>query len=257
MKKSVHLMSITIMLLIISLGCAIVSTPVPPTITPTLIPTSTHVLPTSTNTPEPTPTIDPPSVSFGFLTGVQVLNLDNFDNSNNWDKWNSGTGSVLDGMFMLTGQQGYMSGLVYKQKIQEGNGIVLKYKAVKNSDFLSEFVFATGEYGADTFRQFGIYNGKRPKADLYQGTQGLGFNNLHGNLLLKADTWYNLLMVVGKNGELLAVIWNPEDPSQQLVYHERIGDKWAGLKWEFQAKADIGETVYIDDFLLLSFGGFK
>ena len=230
--------------------------------TATFVPTYTIVPPTHTPEPTstpipPTPTLAPPLVPLNFVTDVQVLNTDNFDNLNNWDMWNSGTGDLSSGMFELTGQEGWLSGLVFKQKLGEGNGILLGYKTAKNSDFQSEFVFATGEWGTDSFRQFGVYNGKRPKADLYQGNQALGFNNLLGNLSLKADTWYNIFMAIGKDGELLAVVWNPDDPSKQLVYHEKIGEKWAGLKWEFQAKANIGETVYINNFLLLSFGGFK
>jgi hypothetical protein len=228
------------------------STPMP-TYTP--VPTDTPV-PTATAIP-PTPTVAPPTVLLDLLTNVQVIKTDSFDNLNNWDKWNPGTGNISNGMFELQGQADYLSGLVFKQRLSDGNGIVLKYKTAKIADFQSEFVFATGEYETDSWRTFGVYNGKRPKADLYQGRNGIGFNNLNGNFLLKADTWYNLLMAIGKNGEFLAVIWNPADTSQQIFYHERIGEKWMGLNWEFQAKANIGETMYIDDLLLFTFNEIK
>lgn len=64
----------------------------------------------------------------------------------------------------------------------------LSYKTIKNADYQSEFVLATGENRTDSFRQFGIYNGKRPKADLLQGNNSIGGNNLNGNRSLKADT---------------------------------------------------------------------
>lgn len=264
MNKSVLSIFVFIFLIALLSGCAPAATPIPTEVvlpTETSVPTSTPMptdtpVPTATAVP-PTPTVAPPNVLLDLLTNVQVIKTDNFDNLNNWDTWNSGTGKISNGMFELTGQKDYLSGLVFKERIGEGYGVVLKYKTVKNADYQSEFVFATGEWQTDSFRQFGIYNGKRPKADLIQGKNGIGGNNLHGDLSLKADTWYNLLVAVGKNGELLAVIWNPDDPSQQSVYREKIGEKWAKLNFEFQAKANIGETMYIDDFLKISFGEFK
>lgn len=256
MKKPIRSVFVAFVFLTVLLsGCASASTPVPPTFTPLPLPTDTP-LPTETPIP-PTPTIAPPNVLLDLLTNVQVIKADSFDNLNNWDIWNPGTGKILNGMFELQGQEGYLSGLVFKEKIRAGYGVVLKFKTVKNADFQSEFVLATGEYQTDSFRQFGIYNGKRPKADLIQGNNGIGGNNLNGDLSLKADTWYNLLMVVGKDGEFLTVIWNPDDVSKQIIYHEKIGAKWAGLNFEFQSKANIGETMYIDDFLLISFGEIK
>lgn len=264
MKKNIVLAVCLVVAITITACQASTPAPVPteiPLPTETTAPTSTPMptdtpVPTATAIP-PTPTVAPPTVLLDLLTNVQVIKTDSFDNLNNWDTWNPGTGKISNGMFELQGQAGWISGLVFKQKLSDGYGVVLKYKTAKNADFQSEYVFATGEFQTDSLRQFGVYNGKRPKADLYQGKNGIGFNNLHGNFSLKADTWYNLLMAVGKNGEFLAVIWNPDDPSQQLIYHETIGEKWTGLSWEFQAKANIGETMYIDDFLLFTFSEIK
>jgi hypothetical protein len=230
-------------------------------ITPTEISTAT---PTSTLTPEPTttpvpptPTIDPPAIVIEFLGGVEILNIDRFDNLSNWNTWNSGTGSIVDGMFELTGQEGWSSGLVLSRKLKEGDGVILRFKTVNNATFKSEFVFSTGAWQTDSFRQFGVYNGKYPKADLFQGKIGLGYNNLFGNLTMKADTWYKLLMAVGEGGEFLAVVWLPDNPSRMVFYNENIGEKWEDKKWEFIAKATKGETVYIDDFSSISFSSIK
>lgn len=227
-----------------------------PSITPTETPTATPThMPTSI--PEPTPTIKPPAIAIEFLDAVEILNVDGFDSMRNWSTWNTGTGRLVDGMFELAGQEDWSSGLVLSRKFKEGEGIILRFKTVNNADFRSEFVFLTGAWDTDTFRQFGVYNGRNPKADLFQGKYGLGFNNLYGNLSLKADTWYNLLMAVGEGGEFLAVVWNPEDPSQRVVYNEKIGEKWERKTWEFVAKATKGETVYIDDFSRIAFSEIK
>jgi hypothetical protein len=212
--------------------------------------------PTSTPIP-PTPTVAPPSTIADYLNDVQIAKTHSFDNMNDWGTWNPGTGDISEGVFTLTGQKNWSSALYYTQKFVEGNGISLKFKTTKNSNWQSEFVFVTGEWDTDSFRMFGIYNGKRPKADLYQGKQSLSGDNLGGNFSPEADTWYNLLLAIGKGGDFLAIVWDPEDPSKQIVYHEKIGEKWAGLRWELQAKANEGETVYIDDFLSLTFSSFK
>jgi hypothetical protein len=234
-----------------------IDTPVPPTETP-IPPTLTPIPPTSTPIPPTlTPTITPPSLLSDLLTNVQIIETDNFDNMDNWFKWSSDSGTLTNGIFELTGLEGWMSGLELKNHLIEGQGVVVKYKTMKNKDFNSEFVLVSGEWETDSFRQFGIYNGMRPKADLYQGKNGLGWNNLNGNLTLKADTWYNLLLAIGKNGELMAVIWNQDNPTQRIIYHETIGKKWAGLDYRFQSKANIGETMFIDDFLKISFDEIK
>jgi len=175
----------------------------------------------------------------------------------NWSTWNSGSGRIVGGSFVLTGQEGWSSGLVLRQKIREGDGIILSFKTVNNARFKSEFVFTSGTWQTDSFRQFGVYNGQNPKADLFQGMYGLGFNNLYGNLTPKADTWYKLLMAVGKGGEFLAVVWDPDDPSRRVFYNENIGEKWERRSWEFNPKATEGETVYIDDFFRISFDAMK
>jgi hypothetical protein len=262
MKKSYGYICSTFVLLTVLLSaCAPVSPSIPsavPTMkasTETPIPTNTP-LPSKTPIP-PTPTVTPPPLISDFLTNPKVMVIDNLDNLLNWDIWNSGTGNISSGMFELTGQAGYESGLVYGDRIGEGDGILLRYKTLNNKDYKSEFVLASGEWQTESFRQFGIYNGKIPKADLMQGNNWIGGNNLHGNLVLKADTWYNLLVAIGKDGELLAVIWNPDDPSQKSVYVENLGKKWEGLNFEFQSKADKGETMYIDDFMLIKFDEIK
>jgi len=113
-----------------------------------------------------------------------------------------------NGVFEMQGKSFWASSFSLKQQLAEGDGIMLSFKLQK-ANAQSEFVFVTGDWQTDSFRQFGIYNGKRPQADLFQGKNGLGGNNLHGNLTLQADTWHNLLTAIGKNGEFLAVMWDP------------------------------------------------
>jgi len=201
----------------------------------------------------PTPTVKPPPVLSGFLTNVQIRLTDNFDTVDNWHTFNTGSGAVSNGMFVLTGQADWNSGVVFNPALTEGFGVMVNIKTKKNADLKSQLILNAGEYNTDNYRQFGFYNGSNPQTNLFQGKNGLGFKKLEGNLSPVANAWYSALMAIGRNGELLAVIWNPTDPSKRLIHHVKLGAAWAGLSWQFLAQADIGETVYLKDFYLLAF----
>jgi hypothetical protein len=156
-------------------------------------------------------------------------------------------------MFVLKGQANWGSGVVFNQLLTEGFGVIINYKAEKNADLKAQIIFNAGEYNTDDYRQFGFYTGNSPQTNLFQGKNGTGFNNLAGNLRPVANAWVSVLMAIGKNGELLAVIWNPSDPTKRLIYHVKMGEKWASRNWQFLAQADIGETLYLKDFNLLTF----
>jgi len=240
---------------------ALVSQPTPtstaiPTDTPA--PTSTpHPTSTPTHPPTvaPTPTIELPPVTSEFLTDVGMLSYDPFDNMNNW-QWDRQTSANNNGVFEMQGTSFWASNLSLKQHLSEGEGILLSFK-VRSANGQSEFVFVTGDWQTDSFRQFGIYNHTRPKADLFQGKYGLGGNDLYGNLNLHADTWYNLLMAIGENGEFLAVMWDPNSDGLRAIYNETIGERWTGKDWQFRPKANEGETLFVDDLYRFSFGEIK
>jgi len=260
MKKSIGSVFLAFVFLGVLLsGCAPASTPVPPTLTFTPIPPTDTPVPTATPTKlptvTPTPTIEPPSVTTEFLTDVKILSYDSFENMNNWD-WDSQTGNINNGVFEMQGKSFWGSSFSLKQKLVDGDGVMLKFKLQKVSGE-SEFVFLTGDWQTDSFRQFGIYNSKRPKADLFQGKNGLGGNNLNGNLTLQPDTWYYIIMAIGKNGEFLAVMWDPNNEGHRAVYNETINEKWVGKNWTFMPKANEGETLYVDEFYRISFGEIK
>jgi len=248
------------MVFFLSLACSLVSVSVPvPTATITVAPTQTAVS-TATETPLPTatltPIIEPPSITAQFLSDVRVVSHDPFDNMDNWNLWDSKTGSLANNVLELQGTSNWTSGLVFDQKFQGGSGIVLKFK-LQNANANSEFVFNAGQWQTDGFRQFGIYNGKTPQADLIQGQQFLGGKYLHGNLSLKTDTWYNILMAIDPNARLLAVMWDPSNESRLSVFDQDFSQKWAGQSWDFIVKANAGETVYVSDFYQISFGTMK
>jgi hypothetical protein len=263
MKKTMGLVFLVFVFITVSLGCAFLSAPFSPASTP-LPPTDTPAPPTATipaepptltPTQTPAPNPDPPSGMAGFLTAIKVLSYDPLDNAGSWI-WDSQTSSIHDGILEMSGKSDWASSVSLKTQIVEGTGVVLKFKLQK-ANAHSEFVFVTGDWQTGGFRQFGIYNDRRPKADLFQGTNAIGGNNLGGNLTLAGDTWYYIVMAVGKHGDFLAVIWDPNSESHHAVYHETLGDKWGGRSWNFMSKEDQGETLYIDECYRISFGEIK
>ena len=255
MKNISKVLAISVILLTIVLsGCSSGSpfateTPPPPTSTNTPEPTTT-LTPTPTNTPvPPTPTVTPPSILSEYLDNVVVTNMDDFSSKRGWDLW---AGKIFDGMLQIEGKD--WNGLGKKGVYPEGKGIVINFKYERGSEF--EVYYDYGDWQTDAYRRFGIYLwSEYPKANLWLGKRGLGFNNLQGNLNTNPDTWYSLLMATSTDGEFLAVIWNPEKPGRVISYHEK-NDKWAGYAWNLRIGANQGVVVF-DDFMEIEFSGIK
>ena len=203
----------------------------------------------------PAPTVVSPAVIGEYLTDARVAGYDPFDDTQNWN-YSSTTGALQDGTFELNGSAGWQSSFWPKQQFKEGQGLVLRFQ-VKRANARSEFVFVTGDWLSDSFRQFGVYNAVVPMGDLFQGRQDMGGYKLTGNLKLESDTWYELLLAVGRNGHFLAVVWNPNDTAQRAIHDLEAGPNWAGRSWVFLPKANAGETVLVDDFYRLTLGDVR
>ena len=169
-----HLITRLIFTILTACSQAPISIPTPKN-TPAPMATATE-LPTATPIP-PTPTIAPPAQATDFLSNVAILSYDPFYNLNNWNLWDASTGSITNGVFELQGKSFWATGSAFNRNLNEGDGVILTFK-LKNANAQSEFVFDTGDWQTDSFRQFGIYNGSRPEADLFQGKNDLGGNNL-------------------------------------------------------------------------------
>lgn len=231
------------MILALLTGCNLPSTSTP-------IPTATSLPPGA----EPR-VIDPLPLAAEYLTGAKILSYDPFDTMDGWT-FSSETGTPMGGVFQLRGTPRWQSSFWYDQQLPEGRGLTIRF-AVQHSNARSEFVLVTGDWMTDTFRQFGVYDAVIPKGDLFQGRLDLGGYDLQGNLNILSNTWYNLLLAVGRNGHFLAVVWDPGNPARRVVYDVLGGPNWAGRSWVFLPKANTGETVYVDDFYRLAFNDIK
>lgn len=261
MKKSAGLVfPLFVLLTVLVSGCAPASTPVPPSSTLTSVPRTDTPFPTSTPTELPTltstPTIEAPEIPTEFLTNVKILSYDPFDQFNDlsWDS--DQIGNINNGIFELKGISLWRSYLFPKQEFVGGDGIILKFK-LQNANGKSAFTFDTGVYATDSDKGFGIINSTHPRVALIQGKGKLDQSNLPGNLNLKTDTWYTILMAIGKDEKLLAVIWETANETRRVVYNRKMEENWSDKYWIFYVRVNEGETVYIDDFYRFSFGEIK
>jgi hypothetical protein len=254
MKNNLRVMACIFILVLAACQSAAEEATPPPLADTPAAPTSTPE-PTSTPIP-PTATVQPPSMLSTYLADVKVTYIDTFDTADGWSTYNAQTGSLTDGVFTITGQPDWQSGLARNATFTEGQGILLEFKYDRGSEF--EFILDAGEWQTDSYRRFGVFGFGYPQANLTQGVNAIGNKNLLGNFGPRPDTWYNFMAGIGFDGNFIALIWDPSDTSQVVIYKEGVGEKWDNLSWGFTAKAaKSGMTLYLDNFAEISFSGIK
>ncbi|RIK28611.1 MAG: hypothetical protein DCC56_15915 [Anaerolineae bacterium] len=239
-------------------GC----TPAPSTListqTSTFVPTKT-TLPTSTVTPTETPvppaaTVSAPDKSLEYLNGVEVVFLDTFDERLHRGLWHFGARvQVKNGAVEITGKD--WNTIYPSQSYTERSGIVFDFSYTKGAIF--ETYISDGEWNTAGYKTFGIYFEKNlVRTNAWSGITSLGGEFIPGDLALKPDTDYSLLIAIIPDGEFLVVVWRPSDPSKTLYYREQIGKNWSNLFWNFGIAVDSG-TFKLDNFRELKFDSAK
>ena len=237
----------------------IIDTTIMPTeqlaVTETLWPTITPVI-TATPIP-PTATVEPLGIMQANFVNPQIKYVESFENLDSWSMWNEESVELNNGEIILTGQRDWNSALVFNELIKENQGILLTYKARYNLDSKAEIVFVSGEYQTEDFRQFGFYIGPTPRANLYQGHNGIGFTYLNGNYGIRKDTYQTLIMAVDDEGTFSVIIFDPDDLRKQYIYKEKLGDKWKDREWDFRITVTEPEKITINQFQYFQFTEFN
>lgn len=225
-----------------------------PTATATIVPPTNTLVPTNTPKPTstpipPTPTVAPPAILTEYLENVRITKVDTFDNGNDWELW---TGKVSDGVLEIVGND--WNAVSRKRVFLEGDGILVNFKYTKGAEF--ELLFEKGEWWTDPYRRFGVYLvTDYAQSNLWEGQKALGFNYLRGNFYLVPDTWYSLLMALGKDGEFFAIVWDPTNPEKFISDRRKI-EEWSGITWRFNMGANKG-TILFDDFMEIEFDNLR
>ncbi|MBN2115411.1 MAG: hypothetical protein JW730_02510 [Anaerolineales bacterium] len=254
MKKSTLSVLMSVFLIVVASACFLASTPVPPTLVPSALPPTSTPEPTPTHEPTstatsipPTPTVAPPPILTDIFDNVRIVSIDPFDQPTNanWDL--SKGGEINNGVLEVD-----EASIIHSSNYNEGNGIVVNFKYTKDSKLTASFL------QTDPPRQFIVSLSRHVVAiALFEGSKCLECKNspLRGNLSPQPDTWYSLLMAIGKNGDLIGVIWDPVDPSKVIMARRQI-ENWSGSTWKFFLYAHDG-TVSFDDFTEIEFESIK
>jgi serine/threonine protein kinase len=218
--------------------------------TPTVAATETE---TPANTPVASTMIPAPDRPSEYLNDVQVLYIDTFDDPLG-SGWNIYAGAVENGVMEIISDKDWI-GASRDREFGEYEGVVIDFNYSTNS--LSEIYVDRGVWDTDQYRRFGVYIGSDSAGlNKYDGKNDQGGTNLSGNLTLKPDTAYSLLIAILPNGELLEVIWDPAGPSESLLHREKLDETWAGLTWTLWIGVNQG-TIQFDNFKEISFSSAK
>ncbi|NWG07956.1 MAG: hypothetical protein HXY35_14870 [Chloroflexi bacterium] len=244
-------------------GYRLYTRPVPVTGASLSSPTLTVAAPTETASGTPTdapveaeasvePNIPAPDILARYLNDVQIIQVDTFDNPSESD-WNVQAGKIENGVMEINGNDNY-DGAWYPSDFSDNEGVLIDFNFIGRSTFLVYLNF--GSYGTDPFRRFGIYieNSTTPITDIY-GPDYIWGGYL-GTLSVVSDKVYTLLLAILPNGEILNVIWDPEDLTETLEFRNRYDETWAGLLWTLVIQAQNG-AVNFDNFRVIQFNGGK
>lgn len=225
-------------------------------------PTATLVsTPTKTSIPF-TPTISAPYKASEYLNNLNVISLIAFDNSFDINEWyfNSDSGEVNYGSLEIIGGKtdGTTHGIANMNTFSEYQGCIVNFSYTGNSEF--NMVITSGTWNTDERRQFElrIVNNQISLAG-WEGTRQmkeLETERLSGNLLLRPDKFYQYMVAILPNGEILTVVWDWEDTSKAIVYRKKFGENWSKLDWKFELTAIRG-TMLIDNYKEIEFDSIK
>ena len=215
---------------------------------PLSTPTET-ILPTKTVSPTPTaPTQISSDTPLQYLEDIQITTIDTFDDQAN-SAWGFQNGGINNGMLEIFGNENW-DGAWYKKEFIEGEGFILDFSFTENSTFVA--VVNYGGYLSNAYRRFGIYfNNDSPQVDVYQGKEFI-YKDSSGDLTFEAEKTYSLIIAILPDGELLEVVWDPENPGETFEYRNKFDETWAGLPWTLLIQANKG-IVSFDNFREITF----
>ena len=212
--------------------------------------TATHIIPTNKSTHTP-----PTAMLSEFLNDVQIITIDQFNDTANWIIWDPKSTTLSNGIVEVNGKPDWTNAIAQSKKLSEGMGIVIEFKNTTGNEY--EFNIDTGTWNTDGYKGFAVSRDSSPKVWLWEGKNLLTGNDFHGNLPLTKDKWYCAAISIGQNGEFLAVVWDLNDPSRRAVYREKMNETWSGKIWEFRAQLNIGTSLSVDNFSIFSFSTLK
>ena len=235
--------------------------------TPTLTPTSLYTRqPTATDICPPKPgsadtVAEVQARTEALVPGARVVWYDDFicrDYSYGWWVLNSNpTSSITISDSLLTLKADRISDTAIAllrnlKDIYDNNGVLVLFRYQKGSS-VTLFIEA-GEWLSQSYRCWGLaVNGDNfgnnfwiRRTGKYLTTSDIPIN------FLKPDSWYYLLIRLGKNGDVTMKIWNKIRQKQSIEFHLALGEDWVGKYWTAELQVP-GGKLEVDEYFQLNF----
>ncbi|MCI0478357.1 MAG: hypothetical protein L0Y55_19115, partial [Anaerolineales bacterium] len=191
------------------------------------------------------------------LTDARALRFDGLDDPCASSQWTSRwkTEKVSNGVLEINGEEPWQAFATRYKEFAEGQGILVRFQFTHGAEI--EFDFDNAGWNTDRYRRFGVHiSNDRARAILWQGLITKRSERLSDDPDFAPETWYTLLLALGKNGEFRAQIWDSADPARVVKYRGQLDALSPGLPWMFRIGANRG-TVLIDSVTEIVFGALK
>jgi len=179
------------------------------------------------------------------LAGSRVLFVDDFDASR-LDGWttDAGTTATLDsGCLILSGPPDREGTVSLDAQLPEGQAALFLVQYEAGSQF--HLALTAGMMGQPRWREWGLRptaaHGFEPYAD--GGPPGGGALLVTGQMIPRANHWYQVLLQVGGAREFATRLWDRDAPASVWEWRQAMPPSWAGLKWNVSLGASAGRLI--------------
>ena len=169
-----------------------------------------------------------------------------------WVSWSDGT--IENGKYILIGEEYWESGARLNKTFQDGEAVMIRFQYSPHSEINIKFDNME-EWKTKEYKRFGIsIRGNEIQSDIYQGPNYIGGKSLNLGQFT-SDTVYNLLLAIGNNGKFVALLWNPNEPDNTVMYERELGEDWSNLNWSFGISSNKGQ-IAIENITQMTFTDF-
>ncbi len=206
--------------------------------------------------PSPQPAAIPAYLS-ETLSGVMVSRSERFDGACSLSQWSSRwkTERLTNGVLEIEGEEPWKAYAFRHREFARGEGVLLRFQYAKASEF--EIYLDNAGWSTDRYRRFGInFRADAVQSVIWQSSTDVHGENLNGNLSVRPDAWFSLLLAIDKQGEVLVRSWDLADPSHSMKFQQPMGTPWTEMPWVLRVGVNMGK-VLIGDMLELSFDSIR
>jgi hypothetical protein len=199
----------------------------------------------------------PPGPVAEVLSGARLTYQNGFNQlpSSKWE-YDSRYVDLSNGVAAINGNEYDYPYIAYKidQGIGEGHAILMLFKYYPGARW--SFSLLSGYFGTTEFRQWGIDDDGEKYIAVGSG-EWSSMQGLSGNLSLRPNTWYYLLLGVDNGPRFIGYLWERDNPSQKAqIQQSFIGNQWGDRDWVVWING-FSEVLTIDEFAEIRFSSVR